>query len=426
MRLLYAPERHEQHRASWILVIQLNVISAVRLLLDIHEALAERDAKRYTAGSSEGDDDDNDDAVTGSALKPHDPVLLARLRLAPLIACEVTLRRALGAIDEETHVNEKVDSRGRKGPVPTSPGFSHSIKLKAGWQTRAMTSASKSRGAKVQDIIESTDDDDKVTRAIPSYPVPSWSPRTQFGRRDSLPLCDNDPFPQDQDAQPHTPTSVVYDRRRTESMLLSMQGDVQALWQRDTIRLLKSKGRLPTFMVHFLDHLHRIAAPGYSPSDQDILEARVRTIGITEETFKISSATYRVVDVGGSRSQRNVWTSFFDQATAIILLAPISAFDQTLAEDRRINRLVDSLDILESIVDCKLLARVSLILFLNKSDICEKKLLQGAQVKRFFPEYTGSNDFEHVWRWFREKFRAVVHKHVSRVESSGETAHANL
>ena len=198
-------------------------------------------------------------------------------------------------------------------------------------------------------------------------------------------------------------------------MLISMQDEVWALWGRESIRQLKVKGRLPSFMVHFLDNIHRIASPSYSPTDQDILQARVRTVGITEETFRIHNNTYRVIDVGGSRSQRNVWTSFFQEATAIILLAPISAFDQTLTENRRINRLVDSLDILESIVDCKLLSRVSLILFLNKSDICERKLVQGVQVSKFFPEYTGANDFEQVWRWFRIKFQEVVNKHVSNV-----------
>jgi hypothetical protein len=34
------------------------------------------------------------------------------------------------------------------------------------------------------------------------------------------------------------------------------------------------------------------------------------------------------------------WVPFFDSINAIIFLAPISAFDQTLAEDKHANRLV--------------------------------------------------------------------------------------
>lgn len=418
MRLLYAPERHEQHRSSWRLVIQLNVIAAVRLLLDIHEALAERDSQQRKRHL-----EDEDGSVTPVG-KPHDPVLLARLRLAPLIACEAALRRALGAIDEEEYVQEssattpasnRMSYSPRPGPTSLS---SHALKLKAGWQSRAIPTAVNTRKLNANEIIASESNGSNGA-----------APRMQVTRRDSLPICvggDDSDQPtltskeqrwrfHDDEAEYSTQhgSTVVYDRARTESMLISMQDDVRALWERNSIRQLKAKGRLPTFMVHFLDQLPRIATARYRPTDQDILQARVRTIGVTEETFRIHTSTYRVIDVGGSRSQRNVWTSFFDQATAIILLAPISAFDQTLAESRHINRLVDSLDILESIVDCRLLSRVSLIIFLNKSDICEKKLLQGVQVSNFFPEYKGPNDFEHVWRWFRQRFRDVVAKHVS-------------
>ena len=43
--------------------------------------------------------------------------------------------------------------------------------------------------------------------------------------------------------------------------------------------------------IHLLDSyfnaLDRIGAPGYMPTDQDILRSRVKTTGITETSFKI-------------------------------------------------------------------------------------------------------------------------------------------
>lgn len=85
-------------------------------------------------------------------------------------------------------------------------------------------------------------------------------------------------------------------------------------------------------MRSFLDNIERIAAAAYLPSDDDILHSRVRTVGITEQRFVIDrSTTYLVCDVGGSRAQRAVWASYFDDARAIIFLAPISAFDQVRA-----------------------------------------------------------------------------------------------
>lgn len=52
-------------------------------------------------------------------------------------------------------------------------------------------------------------------------------------------------------------------------------------------------------------------------------------MGATEEQFTVSDhLTYRIIDFGGSRFQRNVWIPFFEEAFAIIFLAPISAFDE--------------------------------------------------------------------------------------------------
>lgn len=131
------------------------------------------------------------------------------------------------------------------------------------------------------------------------------------------------------------------------------------------------------------------------PTDDDVLKARLKTVGVSEYKFEMevsagrdSGTEWRIVDVGGSRSQRRMcflspilsekalrflrrafvhmqrrgrlflttvrdisvcaelhtryryvlisyWT-----VDAIIFLAPISGFDQVLAEDRTVNRLV--------------------------------------------------------------------------------------
>lgn len=75
--------------------------------------------------------------------------------------------------------------------------------------------------------------------------------------------------------------------------------------------------------------------------------------------------SYRIIDVGGSRCQRNVWAQFFSDATAIIFLAPISAFNERLQEDPSVNKVTDSLQIWDQVTSSPLLQRVSLILFLN-------------------------------------------------------------
>lgn len=84
---------------------------------------------------------------------------------------------------------------------------------------------------------------------------------------------------------------------------------------------------------------------------------------------------------------------------AIIFLAPISAFDQSLAEDRRVNRVEDSLLLWKSICSSDLLRKVELILFLNKCDLLAKKLEAGIRLAKFVPSFKDyPNDWETVTR----------------------------
>lgn len=109
-------------------------------------------------------------------------------------------------------------------------------------------------------------------------------------------------------------------------------------------------------------------------------------------------------DVGGARTlvrplshkcmvpltyalQRAAWLPYFDNVNAIIFLAPISCFDERLAEDTRINRLEDSFILWTSICSSKLLTKTTMIVFLNKCDLLKRKLKRGVQVKDYLPSY---------------------------------------
>lgn len=72
---------------------------------------------------------------------------------------------------------------------------------------------------------------------------------------------------------------------------------------------------------------------------------------------------------------------------AIIFLAPISCFDEKLAEDRRVNRLEDSFLLWNAVCSNKLLRKTMLILFLNKCDLLERKLNAGVDFRHYVPSY---------------------------------------
>jgi len=86
----------------------------------------------------------------------------------------------------------------------------------------------------------------------------------------------------------------------------------------------------------YFNAIDRMSAPGYLPTNQDILRSRVKTTGITETTFRVGELTYKLFDVGGQRSERKKWIHCFENVTALVFLVSLSEYDQMLYEDESV------------------------------------------------------------------------------------------
>ncbi|XP_040042376.2 guanine nucleotide-binding protein subunit alpha-12a [Gasterosteus aculeatus] len=150
----------------------------------------------------------------------------------------------------------------------------------------------------------------------------------------------------------------------------------------------RSEFQLSESVKYFLDNLDRIGQLNFIPSKQDILFARKATKAIVEHDFVIKKIPFKMVDVGGQRSQRKTWFQCFDGITSILFMVSSSEYDQVLMEDRRTNRLVESMNIFETIVNNKLFLNVSIILFLNKTDLLVEKI-RTVDIRKNFPEFRG-------------------------------------
>ena len=80
-------------------------------------------------------------------------------------------------------------------------------------------------------------------------------------------------------------------------------------------------------------------------------------------------------DVGGQRNERRKWIHCFDNVDCVVFVASLSEFDQTLYEDETKNRLDEALELFAQISNSKWFVNASLILFLNKKDLFEKKVV---------------------------------------------------
>lgn len=158
---------------------------------------------------------------------------------------------------------------------------------------------------------------------------------------------------------------------------------------------------------HYFDDLDRITAEGYVPSDEDILKSRVFTIGIHETEFDIEHAHFRMIDVGGQRTERRKWIHCFDGVTAVLFCVAMSEYDQLLIEDEETMRMHESLVLFREVCDSSWFAETAIILFLNKDDIFREKITR-VPLTKCFPEYTGPNDYQSASEYIRSKFAELV------------------
>uniref|UniRef100_A0A6P7G0Q8 Guanine nucleotide-binding protein subunit alpha n=1 Tax=Diabrotica virgifera virgifera TaxID=50390 RepID=A0A6P7G0Q8_DIAVI len=144
----------------------------------------------------------------------------------------------------------------------------------------------------------------------------------------------------------------------------------------------------------YLSDLERIKDPEYLPTEQDILRARAPTTGIIEYPFDLDSIIFRMVDVGGQRSERRKWIHCFENVTSIIFLVALSEYDQILFESENENRMEESKALFKTIITYPWFQHSSVILFLNKKDLLEEKIMYSHLVD-YFPEYEGAKQ-DHI------------------------------
>lgn len=71
-----------------------------------------------------------------------------------------------------------------------------------------------------------------------------------------------------------------------------------------------------------------------------MLQARLRTTGITETLFELGQMNFRMMDVGGQRSERKKWIHCFEGVQCLLFMVALSGYDQCLVEDQNAVRFL--------------------------------------------------------------------------------------
>lgn len=369
-QMLYSSETWNKTRANWRAVIQLNLIRHVLMILDlvnshlvIPSSSASSPSSLYPATHA---------LPLVSTSNPRAPEIMTSLPLPALTDKHRTLKLRLAPL---RHV--EADLRARLGVEADTPVGFHSP------------------------LSSPQTPDSSLNEAT----VRSWNGALNgYERHESG------------EQRLRNRSSVLKGGDEAMEVLDACREDIISLWNDDVVQDILARRRIkledePGF---FLNDVNRIADRQYTPSDEDVIRARLRTNGVQEHVLtpegagSSSKEDWIIYDVGGSRTQRYAWVPFFENVSAIIFLAPLSCFNEQLAEDPAVNRLEDTHMIWKAICGSSLLAESTLIVFMNKIDLLDRKLRQGISFAKTVSAYGSQpNNVTSVVKFMRNSFRDV-------------------
>lgn len=197
----------------------------------------------------------------------------------------------------------------------------------------------------------------------------------------------------------------------TEPLNADICQDLQTLWSDPSIRKVydEDEGQIEDSAPYFFDkdNLTRMCSPDYCPTTDDVLRVRVKTTGVSEIFFDLAQVRFRMVDVGGQRSERRKWIHCFQDVSAVIFFVAMSEYNQYLAEAPEVKRMHESIALFDEIVNARWFQRSDIILFLNKSDLFKEKI-EKIDMKCMFADYTGGCNYDAGCKFLTDVFVNLV------------------
>ncbi|CAI5449835.1 unnamed protein product [Caenorhabditis angaria] len=193
----------------------------------------------------------------------------------------------------------------------------------------------------------------------------------------------------------------------TDEIPEEMVDIMKSIWKNEQIQKGFERSReyqLNDSAQYYLNALDRIATTFYIPTQDDILRARVKSTGIVETHFVYKDLLFKMFDVGGQRSERKKWIHCFEDVTAVMFCVALSEYDMKLAEDAKMNRMHESMQLFDSICNNHWFIETAIILFLNKTDLFAKQL-KTSSIRVCFTDYYGDNSFEDTAGFIRKEIR---------------------
>jgi guanine nucleotide-binding protein G(i) subunit alpha len=178
---------------------------------------------------------------------------------------------------------------------------------------------------------------------------------------------------------------------------------------RDSLNACRTEYHIFYGAEYFLNDLDRLTPPKFIPNTEDSLRCRRKTTGVVEfkctPTLNGKQYSMNIVDVGGQRSERRKWPSFYEGVTALMFVCSLNEFDQKCYEDDTTNRMIESMDLFDQETNGSFKDR-PVILLLNKVDLFKEKIKK-SDLKGTFSDFGGGQDSEAAIEYIKGKFLAT-------------------
>ncbi|KAI9183383.1 hypothetical protein H9P43_004300 [Blastocladiella emersonii ATCC 22665] len=187
----------------------------------------------------------------------------------------------------------------------------------------------------------------------------------------------------------------------------------QALWVHDSIK--QTYARRSEFWIleaveFYMEHIARFAEDDFEPTEEDIVMARVMTVGILQTDIPIPPINVTLVDVGGQRNERRKWIHAFDNVNGILFLCNLAGYNSVLFEDPTENRMKECLTLFKQTINNPAFSKLPCYIIHNKKDLFESKIRKDPiTVCECFADYTGSSDdVKPVLEFIDKRFKEQV------------------
>ncbi|ETO29764.1 hypothetical protein RFI_07357 [Reticulomyxa filosa] len=111
---------------------------------------------------------------------------------------------------------------------------------------------------------------------------------------------------------------------------------------------------------------------------------------------------------GGQRAERKKWIHCFTGVTAVIFVASLSGYEESMYEEETENVMHDSLNLFTEVCNRSYFHTTPIILFLNKDDLFRAKINTESPyhvpLTVCFPEYDGKDEYDDCLGYIKKQF----------------------